>query len=195
MHIAPPPAIACPHAELTCAYSLQAVSPEDLPGVEAHLASCERCRGELEALRPLVDSFVFWPTDVLRPSPALQGRLAGRLARDTGTEYVPPPPRRWHEPEWNEVGAGISCKPLTADTGKHMVGMLIRLAPGAHYPPHVHAGVEELYLLDGELWIDARKLRPGDCNRAEAGTRDRSVWSETGCTCVLITSTDDVLGS
>jgi len=192
--IALQPDLACPHAELTCAYGLQAVSPEELPAIEAHLAFCERCRRELQALRPLIDTFAFWPTDVLRPPPALQARLARRLAADTGTEYVPPPPRRWQEPDWNEVSAGIFCKALSADTEKHMVGMLVRLAPGAHYPPHVHAGVEELHLLDGELWIDARKLRPGDCNRAEPGTGDRSVWSETGCTCVLITSTDDVLG-
>jgi hypothetical protein len=53
--------------------------------------------------------------------------------------------------------------------------------------------VEELHLLDGELWIDERKLYPGDYNRAESGTGDQHVWSETGCTCVLITSTRDVL--
>ena len=29
--------------------------------------------------------------------------------------------------------------------------MLVRLAPGAAYPPHRHAGVEELHLLEGEL--------------------------------------------
>jgi hypothetical protein len=53
--------------------------------------------------------------------------------------------------------------------------------------------VEELHLLEGELWIDERKLYPGDYNRAEAGTGDKRVWSETGCTCVLITSTRDIL--
>jgi len=56
-----------------------------------------------------------------------------------------------------------------------------------------HAGLEELHLLEGELWIDERKLYPGDYNRAEPGTGDKRVWSETGCTCVLITSTKDVL--
>lgn len=60
-------------------------------------------------------------------------------------------------------------------------------------PYHRHAGVEELYLLHGELMIDNKKLYPGDYNRAEAGTADQRVWSETGCTCVLLTSTRDVL--
>ena len=56
-------------------------------------------------------------------------------------------PRRLAEPEWEEAAPGISCKLLATDTEKHRVSMLVRLAPGAEYPPHRHAGVEELYLL------------------------------------------------
>lgn len=97
------------------------------------------------------------------------------------------------EPEWEEVAPGISCKLLATDWVRQRVSMLVRLAPGTEYPPHTHAGVEELHLLDGELFIDDRKLFPGDYNRAEPGTSDRRVWSETGCTCVLMTSTDDLL--
>jgi hypothetical protein len=54
-------------------------------------------------------------------------------------------------------------------------------------------GVEELHLLDGELWIEDRKLVPGDYNYGPPGHTDVRVWSETGCTCVLITSTRDTL--
>jgi DNA-binding NarL/FixJ family response regulator/quercetin dioxygenase-like cupin family protein len=97
------------------------------------------------------------------------------------------------ESAWEEVAAGISCELLAADAEKDRVSMLVRLAPGAAYPPHRHAGVEELYLLDGELIIDDKTLHPGDYNRAEPGTGDQHVWSETGCTCVLLTSTRDVL--
>ena len=64
--------------------------------------------------------------------------------------------------------------------------MLVRLAPGASYPAHTHAGPEKLHLLDDELWIDGRKLVPGDYNYGAPGARDESVWSETGCTCVLV---------
>jgi hypothetical protein len=58
----------------------------------------------------------------------------------------------------------------------------------------MHAEFEELHLLAGELWINDRKLYPGDFNRAEPGTSDRRVRSETGCTCFLTTSFRDVLG-
>jgi hypothetical protein len=55
-------------------------------------------------------------------------------------------------------------------------------------------GSKSCIWLDGELMIDDKKLYPGDYNRAEAGTADHRVWSETGCTGVPLTSTRDVLG-
>lgn len=131
--------------------------------------------------------------DILRPVGPLQRRLAERIAAETGGEPVWPIASQWTEPEWEDVAPGIQCKLLATDTERHRVSMLVRLAPGGEYPPHTHAGVEELHLLDGELWIDDRKLLPGDYNRGEPGTGDQRVWSETGCTCVLITSTQDVL--
>jgi ChrR Cupin-like domain len=183
----------CMRSEVTCAYALQAVPASELPGIEAHIASCPDCQQELKSLRPVVNQFVSWPTDVLRPSTSLQARLALRIAAETCKEPVLPRPTAWSEPEWEQVAPGIQCKLLATDTERHRVSMLVRLAPGASYPAHTHAGVEELHLLDGELWIDGRKLLPGDYNYGAPGAGDEQVWSETGCTCVLITSTRDVL--
>src|SRR3954462_9376585 len=123
------------------------------------------------------------------PGVSLQERLAGQLAFETGGEPIFPAQASWTEPDWNDVAPGISVKMLTTDPDRHLVSMLVRLAPGTSYPPHTHARAEELHLLDGELWIEDRKLRPGDYNRAELGTSDHRVWSETGCTCVHTTST------
>jgi hypothetical protein len=183
----------CDRAELVCAHALQALPASEMAAAEAHIASCPDCRRELESLRPVVDRFVSWPTDVLRPPASLQARLAHRIAEETGTQRVPPPARQWSEPEWEQVAPGIKCKLLATDTDRQRVSMLVRLAPGASYPPHTHAGVEELHLLDGELWIDECKLFPGDYNYGAPGASDQRVWSETGCTCVLITSTKDIL--
>jgi anti-sigma factor ChrR (cupin superfamily) len=182
----------CEKAELACAYALQVLPASDVPAVEAHIASCPDCRRELESLRPVVDRFVSWPTDVLRPATSLQARLARRI-EETGNEPVLAPARQWSEPDWEQVAPGIECKLLATDTERHRVSMLVRLAPGASYPAHTHAGVEELHLLDGELWIDERKLFPGDYNYGAPGAGDERVWSETGCTCLLVTSTKDVL--
>ena len=183
----------CKISELTCAYVLQALPRDEVTDIQEHLASCLDCQGELESLRPVLDRFVSWPTDVLPPTTSLQARLALRIAEETGEQPVLPLARQWSEPEWEQVAPGIECKLLATDTERHRVSMLVRLAPGSRYPAHTHAGVEELHLLDGELWIDERKLFPGDYNYGAPGAGDERVWSETGCTCVLVTSTNDVL--
>jgi anti-sigma factor ChrR (cupin superfamily) len=181
------------YQDLVLLHALQVLPPGETPAVEAHLAACADCRQEMEALRPIVGAFVSWPTDVLRPSASLWERLSRRIADETGQQPLIPAPQRQPEPEWEEAAPGISCKLLATDTENDRVSMLVRLAPGTDYPPHRHAGIEELYLLHGELRIDDKKLYPGDYNRAEPGSTDRRVWSETGCTCVLLTSTRDVL--
>jgi anti-sigma factor ChrR (cupin superfamily) len=185
--------VRCNRPESACAYVLHALPPSEVAAAEAHFASCPDCRCELESLHPVVDRFVYWPTDVLRPTTSLAACLALRIAAETGEDAVLPPARQWAEPEWEQVAPGIECKLLATDAERHRVSMLVRLAPRANYPPHTHAGVEELHLLDGELWIDERKLFPGDYNYGAPGTGDERVWSETGCTCFLVTSTKDVL--
>ena len=183
----------CEHGEVVAAYAMRALSDDAARGLEGHFGSCWQCRREVEALLPVVDAFIAWPTDLLRPRWDLRSSLAKRIAAETGAAPVLPAKRQWSEPPWENVAPGIACKILATDPASDMVSMLVRLVPGGEYPPHTHAGVEELHLLDGELWIDERKLHPGDYNRAEPGTGDQRVWSETGCTCVLVTSTRDKL--
>lgn len=181
------------HSALVCLYALEALPPSEVPALKAHISACAQCQDELEGLGPVIESFASWPTDLLRPSTSLRKRLAQSIAADKSEEAELIPPARWAEPEWEDVAPGISCKLLATDSQSHRVSMLVRLAPGAEYPPHSHSGVEELHLLHGELMIDNKKLYPGDYNRGEPGAVDSRVWSETGCTCVLITSTRDEL--
>ena len=183
----------CEYLEQVSLHVLGALPPNEATQMHEHLKTCDACSAELETLRSMVASFGSWPTELLDPSGSLWGRLAERISLETRDRSIPATPPVCGDPEWEEVGPGISCKLLSEDTEHHRVSMLVRLAAGAEYPPHTHAGTEELHLLEGELWINARKLNPGDYNRAEAGSADRRVWSETGCTCVLMTSTKDIL--
>src|ERR1044072_5822041 len=183
----------CEMDEIACAYALQVPPTSEVTKIEEHIAACSACQREVESLRPVLDRFVSWPTDVLRPTTSLQARLALRIAEETGEPPVLPPPPQWSEPEWEQVAPGIECKLLATDSARQRVSMLVRLAPGASYPAHTHAGVEELHLLDGELWIDERKLFPGDYNYGSPGARDERVWSETGSPCFLVTSTRAIL--
>ena len=142
---------------------------------------------------PATIDVVSSPADILWPSTSRWDLLARRIAAETGEEPLVPAPEPRAEPDWLEVAPGISCKLLATDTEHDRVSMLVWLAPGVPYPPHRHAGVEELYLLHGELMIESRRLYPGDYTRAAPGSGDLFVWSGTGCMCVLLTSARDVL--
>jgi RNA polymerase sigma-70 factor (ECF subfamily) len=181
----------CDEAERMCVHALQALPPDEARRMETHLLSCWDCRRERNVLAPVLEALAAWPTDVLRPTTPLHHALRISVKRGGADLHES---RAEAEPEWENVAPGIWCQLLARDAERHIISMLVRLVPGGEYPPHTHAGVEELHLLDGELWIDDRKLQPGDYNRAEPGTGDKRVWSETGCTCVLVTSTLDGLG-
>lgn len=186
----------CERVELIPLYVLRALPSGETSLLEAHLTSCPECRREIQSLQPVVDSFTSWPVDILRPPESMWSRLQDRIsgeAREEREESASPEASGRREPDWEDVAPGISCKLLATDAERERVSMLVRLAPGTAYPPHRHAGVEELFLLYGELWIEDRKLHPGDYSRGELGTADDRVWSETGCTCVLITSSSDVI--
>lgn len=183
----------CDQVEIVSAYVLKALPLSEARAMEAHVAACAQCRQELQTLSPIIDSFAAWPIEVLRPSTSIWDRLLERIESEAPTNPQPAARRDWQEPDWEEAAPGISCKLLATNAEQDRVTMLVRLAPGVEYPPHTHAGVEELHLLHGELWIDDRKLYPGDYNRAEPATADKRVWSESGCTCLLITSPSDVL--
>jgi len=181
------------HLDLVFLFALQSLSPSEMASVEAQILSCEECRQEIETLRPIVRSFVGWSTDVLRPAESLWGRLAKRIASEEGTQPLVPPLNASVRSEWEEAAPGIHVKILARNAEIDSVSMLVRLDPGTDYPAHRHAGVEELHLLHGILKVDDRTLYPGDFIHSEAGSVDHRVWSETGCTCFLMTSTDDAL--
>lgn len=183
----------CERAELIPLYVLRALPLGETRLLEAHLPSCPECRRELQSLGPVVDSLISWPADILRPSDSMWSRLQERIGGEADEESVPSEVPPSLQSEWEAVAPGISCRLLATDTERERVSMLVRLAPGSAYPPHRHVGMEELFLLHGELWIEDQKLYPGDYHRAEPGTADKRVWSETGCTCILITSPSDVI--
>jgi anti-sigma factor ChrR (cupin superfamily) len=179
--------------ELVLMYLLEALpSSSEKARVAAHISGCEQCDMEMKRLRPIVESLVPHPTGVPVPPASLWERLTQRIAQETSKKPpVMTPPLVSISSEWEQVTTGISVKLLSTNIKKHQVAMLVQLAPGTDYPPHRHAGVEELYLLDGVLIIDDKTLYPGDYIRADAGSVDHRVWSKTGCTCVLLTSRED----
>jgi DNA-directed RNA polymerase specialized sigma24 family protein len=138
-------------------------------------------------------SFLGRSTDVLRPTKSLSGRLAKRIAHETATQPFLSSLQAPIEPDWEQAATGIHVKILASNRENDSVSMLVRLDPETDYPGHKHAGVEELHLLHGILKVDDRTLHPDDFIQSQAGSVDHRVWTETGCTCFLMTSTKDTL--
>ena len=110
----PPSEHGCDQGEMTSAFALRALAADEMQEAEAHIATCADCQRELESLRPVIHSLVNWPQDMLQPSASLWDQLATRIAPEArGTPA--PADRRWSEPEWSDVGPGISCKVLASD--------------------------------------------------------------------------------
>jgi len=190
----------CEHRDSVASYALAALERDESESMQAHLPTCIDCQQEYHALCSVTDTLSTWRAQTLPPLEPLWLQLAQRIssqpqkkAPKAVTSVSPATAQGWAEPRWKEVAPGISCKLLSTDREGDRVSMMVRLAPESSYPPHRHAGVEELYLLEGELWIEDRKLEPGDYNLAEPGTSDQRVWSQTGCMCLLITSPSDRL--
>jgi anti-sigma factor RsiW len=81
--------------DLTAAYALDALDPDQAREYEAHLARCERCRNELASLSETV-GFLAYATEGPAPPPELRSRIL-QQARGERANVVPLRPR-WATP-------------------------------------------------------------------------------------------------
>jgi anti-sigma factor ChrR (cupin superfamily) len=65
------------------------------------------------------------------------------------------------------------------------------MEPGAVYPTHRHAEVEEIYVLDGDLSVDGETLGAGDYCTAAAGSTHRAPHTRGGCRFIAFSSGRD----
>jgi len=86
---------------------------------------------------------------------------------------------------------GIEYKLVARDPERGTHTRLVRFAAGARYPKHRHAGVEEIFLLEGSVQVNGILLRAGDYCRSEPGTEEHGTWSETGGLALIVSSERD----
>jgi anti-sigma-K factor RskA len=94
--------------DLTAAYSLDALDPEDAREYEAHLARCERCREELASLSDAASALAY-ATEAPTPPPELRARILQQAARER-SNVVPLRPN-WARPV-AAVAAVAACAAL-----------------------------------------------------------------------------------
>jgi mannose-6-phosphate isomerase-like protein (cupin superfamily) len=95
-----------------------------------------------------------------------------------------------HQGTWRELPCGgARIKELSTTSQVSM--FLLEMDPGARLPPHHHEGVEEGFLISGDLQMSGKKIEVGGYMRAESGSQHPEVYSEEGCRALMVTSRDN----
>ena len=204
--------------ELASLHAAGALPPEEARAFEEHALSCASCAAELAALRETAARLAMAAAkDAPEPPGGLKEKVLDRIAAEgAGAPDKSPPSddtqvwKRWSgepgegsegfrilragEGPWEPTARpGVHVKPLSVDPARRYVTMLVRMDPGSSYPGHLHAGVEECFVLEGELRVGEEVLRRGDYQRAEEGSEHGVQWTEKGCLLLIVSSQDDEL--
>lgn len=195
-----------------------ALDTQETEALQAHLAS--GCNGCQRALSETARMFRALPTAWLTASssssavapPALKQRLLNTIKNDLSAPSSPEHQvwKTWpdqssqvsslaalltvpaHEGLWEEIGInGITAKRLFVDKKNDSVTMLVRMPPGASYPRHHHSGVEQCYVLEGDIRVGDAVFHAGDYQCAAADSIHGVQSTENGCLLFIISSLHD----
>ncbi len=118
------------------------------------------------------------------PPPGLRQRLLDRIAASSpaGIEV-----RYASGAQWRPMGTpGVTYRQLYMDPASGMVTILVRMAPGARYPSHLHTRAEQCLVIEGDLRQPGDVLRAGDFVLAREGSVHPTTWSEDGNLLLLV---------
>ena len=203
--------------EYASLYVLKALTAEESSAYQRHMSEgCPLCRREVQAMESALGELGLLSSSA--PPPELRGQLLDRIRSTDSAEPTDSPQvwKNWETPahppgsteepqpgwssvraddsDWEETGLpGVSVRPLHIDRTRKYVTMLVRMAPGASYLPHRHHDAEECFVLEGELTVGDVTLHSGDYQRAAAGSVHGVQSTQTGCTLLIVSSTQDEL--
>ena len=182
-------------AEVLTCYAFDLLDPEESREVADHVGECAACAAEVKSLREAAADIPYALPDV-NPHPRVRERVLANLNGNRRTQLEQPLPgvfvMRRSQQKWRKTPyEGVEYKILYVDNETKNVTSLLKLQPGAAYPAHHHAGVEQCLVLEGTVRIGQIMLESGDFEYANAGTEHAVVQSDTGCVLMLISNQDD----
>ena len=182
--------------EQAASYALGALDGDELVLFERHLEQgCGTCETELNKSQFVINQLCNIAPAVTPPS-SVRSKLLARIQdeplpdqdlanqplttkvdkSEAGLTFI-----KATDGLWQELMPGILLKPLSINTAQNQMTALVRMAPGATYPPHRHTTPEEFYCLEGTCFIGGQLLYPGDYHRAEIGTIHHETSTKDGC--------------
>lgn len=191
--------------ELAPLYVLDLLSESERQWVDQQLIECPELAEELAEYETAAGSISY--SVPIAPMADNLDNLKGRLFESL--ELTPPQP----QPSQNITEEGnfppflgvrpqdLQWKPhrvpkvetavLHADFDKREIVCLLRAEPEMNFPMHRHGGVEEIYMLAGDLTIGDETYGVGDYIRSQPGSTHPPAYSQGGCMFLLRASMDN----
>ena len=170
---------------------------------EAHLEICPLCRAEVAMCRGGAEALgrSLPPVD---PPAALKDRLMDRIQRgadiQTWKQWRPDAPGdgsvivRGGASEWQPTAVeGVRVRRLFVDPAADRITMLVSMEAGTAYPAHRHGGVEECFVLEGDLHGPDFEMKAGDYQRLSGGSTHGVQGTRAGCLLFIVSSMNDEL--
>lgn len=162
-----------PFEEFMADLALGTISAEDEQRLCAHLEGCIPCRQALPEFRAAGVAMAV--SNAVEAPPALRDRLMHSLKEQQSGAFVELGPgvriAYVGNLAWERTAiAGVARKLISRDKEAGTYTSLVHMARGTSYPPHRHAGIEQLFMLSGTLSLAGRTIGRGDFCIARTGT-------------------------
>ncbi len=202
--------------EQAFAFAVGSLSEVEAKAYRRHIAGCAVCRSEERSARSLAADLAVSAPRVTPPR-SIRERLLERVfapAQGAKATPEPTPVQTWKtwagaatgagappfayafaaDAVWEPTGVdGVKVRRLFVDAESDRVAMLIRMAPGTSYPGHLHAGPEDCFVVEGDLYAHDFSLTAGDYRRASRGATDPVQSTRGGCLLFIVSSLHDEL--
>lgn len=190
--------------ELVPLYALDLLELEDRLWVEAQVVDAPDLAEELANYQTAV-GLVPYSAAPVPMATDLRDRLFNRLGLDSLAPEIVTEPKippelpsdremfamRSQDLQWQPHRvAGVQCAILFVDSVQRIRSLVVKVAAGVTYPLHRHGGIEEIYMLEGDLKIDGDTYFAGDYLRSPLGSI-HSPSTSTGCMFMIRASMDD----
>jgi anti-sigma factor ChrR (cupin superfamily) len=174
---------------------------EDRLWVEAQIVECPDLAEELANYQTAV-GLIPYSAPPTTMAADLKDRLFNRLGLDPVESIVDSPLEVPSAPEmfalrsgdlqWKPHRmAGVEVAVLFLDSVNRIQNLVVKAAAGVIYPIHQHRGIEEIYMLEGELVINGEIYLAGDYIRSYPNSIHAPSTS-TGCMFLIRACIDDI---
>ncbi|MBB5350684.1 anti-sigma factor ChrR (cupin superfamily) [Haloferula luteola] len=96
------------------------------------------------------------------------------------------------EGTWTDLPGGkVRVKILSDLEDSPHTLVLLEADPGGVFFPHAHKGMEEVFMISGDLETEGHHMHAGDYLRAAPGTRHHRAISHGGCRAIMVTAREN----